>query len=106
MAQNNGPAILLHNEQRAPLPWLRVALQGTHAARDAGGARVEVHTPRRVLLQTVAPAMSFMGQSESILTFGLGEDARVRKVVVVWPSGQRQEIGPVAVNRTLSVAEP
>ena len=70
------------------------------------GARVEVHTPRRIITRTVAPAMGFMAQSESALTFGLGEDTRVRKIVIHWPSGQRQELRPDAINRTLVIREP
>jgi hypothetical protein len=50
--------------------------------------------------------MGYMAQSESVLTFGLGDDARVRKIVIHWPSGQRQEIRPEAINRTLVIREP
>ena len=106
IAQNNGPAVLLRNDQRSGLPWLRVRLIATRGQPEAGGARVEVRTPRRSLVRTVAPVMGFMAQSESTLTFGLGDDARVRSVVVYWPSGQRQEIRPVAINRTLVITEP
>ena len=65
-----------------------------------------MHTPRRTLVQTVAPAMGFMAQSESTLTFGLGEDARVRKISIYWPSGQIQELRPEGLNRTLVIREP
>jgi len=106
IAQHGGPPLLLRNDQRFALPWLRIQLVATRSQPEAGGARVEVHTPRRVLRQTVAPAMSFMAQSESVLTFGLGDDARVRKIVIRWPSGQRQEIRPEAINRTLVIREP
>jgi len=58
------------------------------------------------LIRTVAPAMGYMAQSESVLDFGLGEDARVRKIVIHWPSGQRQELRPEAINRTLVIREP
>ena len=47
-----------------------------------------------------------MAQSESVLTFGLGEDTRVRKIVIQWPSGQRQEFRPEAINQTLTIREP
>ena len=47
-----------------------------------------------------------MAQSESVLTFGLGDDARVRKIVIQWPSGQVQELKPEALNRTLVIREP
>jgi len=106
IAQNNRPALLLRNDQRSGRPWLRLRLVATRSHPEAGGARVEVHTPRRILTQTVAPAVSFMAQSESTLTFGLGEDARVRKVLIRWPSGQRQELRPEAINQTLVIREP
>ena len=106
IAQNNGPALLLRNDQRAGLPWLRLKLIATRSHSEAGGARVEVHTPRRILVQTVAPAMGFMAQSESVLTFGLGEDTRVREIVIRWPSGQRQELRPAAISQTLVIREP
>jgi len=106
IVQNNGPALVLRNDQHGGLPWLRIKLVATHSQPEAGGARVEVHTPRRILVQTMAPAMSFMAQSEAVLTFGLGEDARVRKIVIHWPSGQRQELRPEAINQTLVIREP
>ncbi len=106
IAQNNGAPLLLRNDQRLGLPWLRLRLVATRSQPEAAGARVEVHTPRRVLVQTVAPALGFMSQSESTLTFGLGEDARVQKIVIRWPSGQRQELRADGLNRTLVIREP
>jgi len=106
IVQNNGPAIVLRNDLRNGVSWLRVKLVATRSQPEAGGARVEVHTPRRILVQTMAPAMSLMAQSESVLTFGLGEDTRVRKIVILWPSGQRQELRPETINQTLVIREP
>jgi hypothetical protein len=106
IAQNGGPPRLLRNERRSHNAWLRIDLVGTHCQRDAGGARVEVDTPRAVLVQTMEPAMGFMSQSEKTLTFGLGSDDRVRKVVVRWPSGVIQEVRPAGVNRRLVITEP
>ena len=106
IAQNNGSPILLRNDQRLDLPWLRLHLIATRSAAEAGGARVEVHTPRRIHVQTVAPALGFMAQSEATLTFGLGDDARVRRIVIHWPSGQVQELKPGGLNRTLEIREP
>ena len=79
---------------------------GTRCQRDAGGARVEVDTPRAVLIQTMEPAMGFMAQSEKTLTFGLGNDDRVRKIVVRWPDGTVQEVRPAGVNRRIVITEP
>ena len=106
IAQHGGGPLMLRNDQRLALPWLRIKLIATRSQPEAGGAQIEVHTPRRVLTQTVAPAMGFMAQSESVETFGLGDDARVRKIVVHWPSGQRQEVRTDAINRTIVIREP
>lgn len=105
IAQNGAGPRLLRNEQRGGLPWLQVRLTARRGAREASGARVEVHTPRRVQVQTVAPAMGYMAQSTAMLMFGLGDDARVRKVVVQWPSGSREEIRPEGVNRRITITE-
>jgi hypothetical protein len=105
VAQNGGPPRLLRNEQRSHNAWLRVDLVGTRCQRDAGGARVEVQTPRGILVQTMEPAMGFMAQSEKTLTFGLGADDRVRRVVVRWPDGRIQEVQAPGVNRRLVITE-
>ena len=101
----SGPPLLLRNDQRRGLPWLQVDLVAKRGVRDAYGARVELYTPRGVLAQTKVPAMGFMAQSSSTLTFGLGEDARVRKIVVEWPDGTRQELRAPAVNRRIVIEE-
>ena len=106
IAQNGAAPRLLRNDLHSHNAWLRVDLVGTHCQRDAGGARVEVHTPRSVLIQTMEPAMGFMAQSEKTLTFGLGADDRVRKIVVRWPSGVHQEFRPEGVNRKIVITEP
>ena len=115
VAQHLGSPRLLRNDQRAGLPWLQIDLVATQSARDAAGTRVEVHTPSRVLVQTAAPAMSYMAQSTSTLTFGLGDDARVRKIVVhlaEWRAARRAtgqgelQVGPDrAIRRRLPLRD-
>ncbi len=105
LAQNHASPVLLRNDQRRAAPWLRIQLVATRSQRDADGATVEVHTPGRIAVQRAAPVMGFAAQSEPVLTFGLGEDARVRRIVVRWPSGQRQEFPAGELNRTLVLRE-
>lgn len=106
IAQNGGPTRVLRNDLRSGTAWLRIDLVGTRSPRDGTGAQVEVHTPRMVITRTALPAVSLLGQSEATLTFGLAEDARVRKVTVLWPSGVRQEIAAPTINRRLVITEP
>ena len=106
IAQNAGPPRLLRNDQRSGSPWLQIDLVAKRGARAADGAQVEVYTPRGMQVQTMAPAMGYMAQSAATLTFGLGDDARVRKIVVHWPDGVRQELRAPSVNRRLVIREP
>lgn len=96
---------LLRNDQHLGWPWLQIDLVATRGPREAGGARVEVYTPGRVLMQTLMPATGLMAQSTSTLTFGLGDDARVRKIVVHWPAGGREEFKPDGINRRIRIVE-
>lgn len=106
LAQNGAGPRLLRNDQRSGLPWLAIDLVATRGCREAAGARVQVHTPRRVFTQIMVPAIGYMAQSASTLTFGLGDDARVRRIVVQWPSGARQELRAPGINRRLVITEP
>jgi len=106
IAQHGGPALLLRNEQRQGRPWLRLRLVATRSHPEAAGARVEVHTPRGVLRRVHAPALGLFAQSQPGLDFGLGDDARIRRLVIHWPSGQVQELPAPALNREHEVREP
>ena len=48
---------------------------------------------------------SYASQSELTLTFGLGTDARVNQIEVVWPSGRTQRFSDVAPNQVVIVDE-
>ena len=49
--------------------------------------------------------MSYCSQSELALTFGLGDQQRADSIVVAWPSGQVDRIGPTAANQTVTIQE-
>ncbi len=106
LARNQDGAAYWRNDLRPGQPWLRVSLQATRSHRSAQGARVELHTPRHVSIRTVAPALGYLSQSDDALTFGLGEDDRIRRLVIHWPSGQRQELRGLAINQHLRLVEP
>lgn len=106
MTQNGGPARVLRNDQHLGNASLRIRLVGTRSVHDGTGARVEVHAPRRTLTRLVAPEMGYLSQSEATLTFGLGEDSRVRRVTVFWPSGVRQDVTAPEINKLLVITEP
>ena len=106
LTQFGGPAVILRNDAQPDVSWLAIDLARAPGQADVAGTRVEVHTPRRIHVQTCAPVMGLFAQSSSTLFFGLGEDARVRRIVVTWPDGMRQELKPEGINRRLVLRRP
>ena len=53
----------------------------------------------------VRSGSSYCSQSELVQTFGLGRDAEVNDLEIDWPSGQKQKLGRVAANQTVTVEE-
>jgi hypothetical protein len=97
---------LLRNDQQVGHHWIRFHLKGTRCQRDANGARIELHVGDRVLPRQVTPTRGYLSQSEFPVTFGLGQDDRVDRVVVHWPDGSTQEIENPESDRLHVIEQP
>ena len=84
---------------------LAIRLTGSKSNRDAVGARVTVETERLRRTRIVQAGSGFLSQGSKELLFGLGPSERILKVTVEWPSGGRQEIAEVPLNRRLRLVE-
>jgi hypothetical protein len=73
--------------------------------RSALGAIVRVTSASGTQTQTVRSGSSYCSQSELTLTFGLGTDSQISTVEILWPSGTRQQLRGVAVNRQVTIVE-
>ena len=92
ISNRNAPRIrLMRNETPSDNHFiaLRLVGNGTDTNRDAIGARVEVFLSSeqsQPLMRTLRAGDGFLSQSSKWLHFGLGEAARIDRVVVRWPS--------------------
>jgi len=101
-----GPVRVLVNEApRATSHWLRVRLRARGANRDALGALVRVEAGGRSFSQEIRTAGGFQAAVPAEAHFGLGERARIERLVVRWPGGREQVLEDVAVDRVLSIEE-
>ncbi|HUR34932.1 MAG TPA: CRTAC1 family protein [Vicinamibacterales bacterium] len=105
MTTLDGAAVLFRNDGANRNRWLRVRLAGTTSNHSAVGAVVRVTSPSGTQWQMVHSGSSYASQSELPLTFGLGADATVSKVEVVWPSRHTQTVSNPAPNQLLSLVE-
>lgn len=80
---------------------LALSLRGTKSNRDAIGARVEVDGQAK----WIAAGSGYLSQHTKRLHFGLGTKEKAEKVTVLWPTGERQELGALAAGFLYEVVE-
>lgn len=81
-------------------------LRGTGSNRLGVGAEVRLETAAGGQVRVLALARGFMSSSEPIVHFGLGEEAVVRRLTVIWPSGARQVFENLPADRRFTITEP
>jgi len=100
LTANGGPPRVLRNDTPSPGRFLRLKLagDGRRSNRDAIGAVVEVDTADGRQRQELRAARGYLSQSETVLTFGLGQADRADRVTIRWPG---REAGPPTVLENL-----
>jgi hypothetical protein len=100
MTTNNGPAVLLRNDQTGGNRSIRFRLRGTTSNRDAIGSTIRIVHDGITQSRMVRSGSSYLSQSELPVTFGVGGRDRIERVVVTWPNGRTEEVKGVAAGRS------
>jgi hypothetical protein len=105
LTANNGPAYLYRNDQLAGNRSIRLHFVGTKSNRDAIGASVHLYSNGQTQSRLVRSGSSYLSQSELPLTFGVGHQDEIEKVVVDWPSGRTEEYPKLKSGKTYQLTE-
>jgi enediyne biosynthesis protein E4 len=101
------PAEVLYNTSPSANHWLIIQTVGTKSNRDGIGTSIKiVGTSGLTQYNHVTTAVGYASSSDKRVHFGLGPDARVRRIELRWPSGKIQVLTDVAADRILKVVEP
>lgn len=106
VAHQKAPLLLYKNTVSPPRNWIAFQLVGTRSNRSAIGAEVRVLWAEGEQLQQVSGGTGFSAQNQRRLHFGLGDAARVDRVLIRWPSGREQTLEAPELNRLHTVREP
>ncbi len=98
----NAPAELWRNATATENRWARFKLVGRRSNRDGFGARVRIGGQ----WNEAGSAVGYASSSHAGVHFGLGSAATLEEVEILWPSGVRQVLRDVAVDRVATVREP
>lgn len=105
IVDNDGALRVARNTTPSRGHWLSLWLEGTSANRSAIGAVVTATVGDRTLLREVRGASSFLSVSDRRIHLGLGTATRVDELVIRWPGGEEQRLGPQAADAHLRVVQ-
>jgi enediyne biosynthesis protein E4 len=106
LTANNGPARLLRNDLEGAPRVLRVTTVGTTSNRDGIGAKVRLALDNGARpWAIVKTGSSYLSQSETAVTFGLGAASHVSALEIVWPSGRVESHTTISPGEWITVQE-
>jgi hypothetical protein len=101
----DAPVSILRNDS-AGGHSVNIALRGTTSNRFGVGATVRLETASGAQVRQLVLARGYLSTSEPMLHFGLGQDDRISRLEIAWPSGKTQSFSDLGVDRLLTITEP
>jgi hypothetical protein len=105
VVDDEGRALLLHNESANNNHWLEVVLDGSPPNWAAYGAQVTLKAGKRTWVQQVSPASSYLSSSSPWLHFGLGDRTSLDSVDVHWPNGAHERYKLDVIDRRVTFVQ-
>jgi len=105
LTTNNGSAYLYRNDVLNGNRSIRFKLVGTKSNRDAIGALVGVVSEGKQQSRMVRSGSSYLSQSELPVTFGVGQQQKIERMVIEWPSGGSEEYKNLGTGKSYQVTE-
>jgi hypothetical protein len=106
VANLGGSNTLFRNEQATANHWLQVELVGNPSNRSGIGARVRVVAGGLAQVREISGSACMGAQNSLLAEFGLGTATVIDSLVIRWPSGTVQVVGPPpAVDQRTTIPE-
>jgi len=102
----NQRAVLLRNAGTRTGNWIAIRAKGNKSNAFGLGATVTIETDQGRQVREINNVASYLSSNDIRPHVGLGAASVIRRIEVRWPSGARQVLTGVAVNRILTIDEP
>jgi tetratricopeptide (TPR) repeat protein len=87
ITEAGGPPVLLRNVGGNHYHWLKLGLKGLNDNKSAIGTKVHVYAGTLQQKFEIPAASGYLGQSDTNITVGLGEETSADIVRMLWPTG-------------------
>jgi hypothetical protein len=106
LVNNNGElGQLFRNSGARSGNWLGIRLVGVKSVRDGTGAKLKVRAGPLVSYDQAKGGLSYCSAQDPRILFGLGPQAKVDVLEVLWPSGEQQAFRDLPINQYITVEE-
>jgi hypothetical protein len=105
IANQKGRSLFFENTQKNKNQWIGFKFKGTKSNIDGWGAKVIIELEDKKITRELEPLNSYSAQSEDRLLIGLGENPKIKSIVVWWPSQIRQNVVNFKINQYNNVVE-
>jgi len=103
----NSKAKVFHNTTKNDNHWLLVKLNGVKSNRMGIGAQIKLTAENgSIQYNHATTSTGYASSSDPRVHFGLGAAKLAKEIQILWPSGRKQVLRDVAVDRVLEVTEP
>ncbi len=93
--QNNAEKLADHN-------YVRINLKGTKANSRGIGTKVKVFCKGELYYQEQSPVRGFQSSCDPILNIGIGKNAIVDSIIVIWPNDKFEKFSNIKAKETIS----
>jgi hypothetical protein len=101
-----GQVKILRNVSETGNHWVLLKLVGTKSNRMGIGAQIHITTEDgRQQWNEATTAVGYASSSDSRVHFGLGSNRHIREIEIRWPSGIKQTLHNLDVDRILTIEE-
>ncbi len=104
--QLQGKPLLLRNDQTLGNQWLRIKLSGKTGNLEGIGSVLKLKSGNVTQWRLVTGTRSYLSQSETVATFGLGAESNEAELNVLWPDGTEQVLFVSEFRTTLVIDKP
>jgi len=91
------PYLLINQLSRGQWARFRVV---TSTGRDAHGASVSATVGATRMRRDVQPSASYLASNDPRVHFGMGDETKIRDVIVTWPGGEQERFGDFKAGAT------
>jgi hypothetical protein len=104
-ANHEAPPTVLRNDGQTGHRVI-LALRGTVSNRFGVGTVARIETAAGEQVRQLVLARGYLSSSEPVLHFGLGEETKITRLTLEWPSGHRQVFKDLAADQRYTITEP